>query len=96
VLIGNLWREWTEHYLAGSSAANRRSANKEAAAGDSRGSLGSRKPNRCLNVQLVRERTARQCVVEGYRAEFGVEKTRIVSDNPLIEGCRMGGDVERA
>ena len=51
-------------------------------------------------MQLVRERTARQCVVEGHRSELGMHaaarKTRIMSDNALIEGCRMGGGVERA
>src|ERR1700730_5834766 len=56
-------------------------------------------PNRRLDVHLVRERGAPEHVVEGYRSELGMHaarETRIMSDNALIEGCRMGGGVERA
>src|SRR3984893_5918818 len=56
-------------------------------------------PNRRLDVHLVRERGAPEHVVEGHRSELGMQaarETRIMSDNALIEGCRMGGGVERA
>jgi hypothetical protein len=56
-------------------------------------------PNRRLDVHLVRERGAPEHVVEGHRSQLGMHaarETRIMSDNALIEGCRMGGGVERA